>query len=239
MTSLSALPDPLPNLARLQAAFAMLATCRLSATTLIDAATNDPTPTPTSTVLQDFQSAVRSRYSESDWVTVVRPINDTLRVMQRDAMVAHILVRSGVDILTTLGIAAPTGCRPPDDLFDYFLLDVEMEPCMETSRIRQALSAVQLFVERCLRNLEPTVRPAEIDPSPTRPTTPSPQWAWRKRYRVWQANREVFLWPENWLDPSLRDDQSPLFKTTMNQLLQSDITDDTAAEAYSRLSVRP
>ena len=53
-----------------------------------------------------------------------------------------------------------------------------------------------------------------------------------KRYRVWQANREVFLWPENWLYPELRDDQSPIFKQTMSALLQSDITDDAAADAY-------
>ena len=55
---------------------------------------------------------------------------------------------------------------------------------------------------------------------------------WMKRYRVWEANREVFLWPENWLYPQLRDDQSPIFQQVMSSLLQSDITDDAAAEAY-------
>src|SRR5579871_534963 len=53
-----------------------------------------------------------------------------------------------------------------------------------------------------------------------------------KRYRVWQANREVFLWPENWLYPELRDDQSQFFQDMMTKLLQSDITDDAATEAY-------
>ena len=53
-----------------------------------------------------------------------------------------------------------------------------------------------------------------------------------KRYRVWQANREVFLWPENWLYPELRDDQSPFFQQMMSSLLQGDITDDAAASAY-------
>ena len=52
-----------------------------------------------------------------------------------------------------------------------------------------------------------------------------------KRYRVWEANRKVFLWPENWLEPELRDDQSPFFKETMSELLQSDITEDRAATA--------
>ena len=82
-------------------------------------------------------------------------------------------------------------------------MDVEMDPCMTTSRVRQAIAAIQLFVDRCLMNLEPEVSPSSISPD---------QWQWMKRYRLWEANREVFLWPENWLEPELRDDQSPMFK---------------------------
>ena len=135
VTTLAALPDPLPNLARLKAAFAIVTASRLSATTLIGAATNDPAPNPASTVLSDFQSAVRSRYAETDWLSVVQPINDSLRESQRNALVAYILVQSGPAILATLGIAAaPDRVATPDDLFSYFLLDVEMEPCMQTSR---------------------------------------------------------------------------------------------------------
>src|ERR1019366_259730 len=110
-----------------------------------------------------------------------------------------------------------------DNLFEFFLMDVETQPPVETSRIRLALSSVQLFIERVLRNLEPQVNPTDID---------GKLWTWMKRYRVWQANREVFLWPENWLYPELRDDQSPLFQQMMASLLQSDITDDAAASAY-------
>jgi hypothetical protein len=101
-------------------------------------------------------------------------------------------------------------------------MDVQMDPCMQTSRIRHALSSIQLFIERCLMNLEPRVAPSSIKAN---------QWEWMKRYRVWEANRKVFLWPENWLEPELRDDQSPIFKETMSELLQSDITEDTAATA--------
>jgi hypothetical protein len=111
----------------------------------------------------------------------------------------------------------------PDALYEHFLIDVQTQPPVLTSRIRLALSAVQLFIERLLRNLEPAASPTDIDAG---------QWAWMKRYRVWQANREVFLWPENWLYPELRDGQSPFFKQAMGGLLQGDITDDAAASAY-------
>lgn len=31
-----------------------------------------------------------------------------------------------------------------------------------------------------------------------------PIWEWRKNYRVWEANRKVFVYPENWIEPELR-----------------------------------
>ena len=30
------------------------------------------------------------------------------------------------------------------------------------------------------------------------------EWDWQKRYRVWEANRKIFLYPENWIEPELR-----------------------------------
>jgi len=214
---------PLAVLRRLNDAFTVVTSSGITADTLIPATTNDPDHAGTTTV-EYFEAAVRSRYAEPDWLAAVKPVYDALRIKQRDALVAYILVQAGPTILTALGIAA-TDTRPctADDLFGYFLFDTQMQPCMETSRIRHALSSVQLFIERALRNLEPLVSPADID---------ARQWTWRSRYRVWQANREVFLWPENWLDEGLRDDQSPICQATMKQLLQSDITDDTAATAY-------
>src|SRR5699024_12111433 len=40
------------------------------------------------------------------------------------------------------------------DLFNYFLIDVKMNACQLTSRLKQAISSVQLFVQRCFLNLE-------------------------------------------------------------------------------------
>jgi hypothetical protein len=53
-----------------------------------------------------------------------------------------------------------------------------------------------------------------------------------KRYRVWEANRKVFLWPENWLEPELRDSKSPFFRELESELLKSDIDDELAETAY-------
>jgi hypothetical protein len=44
----------------------------------------------------------------------------------------------------------------------------------------------------------------------------------------------VFLWPENWLEPELRDDKSPFFTEAMSELVQGDITEDAAARTLIR-----
>ncbi|HEU5370514.1 MAG TPA: neuraminidase-like domain-containing protein, partial [Ktedonobacterales bacterium] len=168
---------------RVYDAFALLQTMGIAGAALIQATTNEPT----GDTVRALQAALRARYADADWRTVVQPINDDIRGLQRDALVAHILhqMRSN---------PATEQIDTPDKLFEYFLMDVQMDPCMQTSRIRHALSSVQLFIEHCLMNLEPRVSLA---------SSTADQWAWMKRYRVWEANRKVFLWPENWLEPEL------------------------------------
>lgn len=201
----------IPTFQRVFDAYKPIEALKIPASALLPATTNEPS----GLIVRNLQSALRARYDESDWLKVLKPINDEMRGLQRDALVAYILHQMRSNPLTA-------HIDTPDKLFEYFLMDVQMEPCMQTSRIRHALSSVQLFIDRCLMNLETAVSPASIN---------AKQWSWMKRYRVWEANRKVFLYPENWLEPELRDDQSPFFKETMSELLQGDITEDRAAVA--------
>jgi hypothetical protein len=42
------------------------------------------------------------------------------------------------------------------------------------------------------------------------------RWEWRKNYRVWDANRKIFLYPENWIEPELR--LPTPFRISLNEL---------------------
>jgi hypothetical protein len=176
---------------------------------------------PNSNTVRNAKQILRAQYDEADWRNVVKPHHDRLRQLRRDALVDYVIYRQMLPIPATAHI------NTPEKLYEYFLIDVEMEPCMETSRIRQAISTVQLFVFRCLMNLEQAelqvVSPAAIKAN---------QWEWMKRYRVWEANRKIFLWPENWLDPELRDNKTPFFADLESELLQADVTADLAEQAY-------
>lgn len=204
------LSDP-ENLYRVYEAYELVRETGLSASLLIEIASNDPDMAD----ITSIENAIRIKYDNAGWLKIIQPINDKLRNMQRDALVAYVLRLLSKNPLTGTVDTA-------DKLFEYFLIDVEMDACMKTSRIKQAISSIQLFVNRCLLNLEANVSSASILKK---------QWIWMKRYRVWEANRKVFLYPENWLEPELRDNKSSFFKELEGELLQSEINEDTAHSA--------
>jgi len=52
------------------------------------------------------------------------------------------------------------------------------------------------------------------------------QWEWMSRYRVWEANREVFLYPENWLIESQRPNRTEIFQKLEQEVHQGQATKD-------------
>ncbi|KAK0719120.1 hypothetical protein B0H67DRAFT_599053 [Lasiosphaeris hirsuta] len=110
-----------------------------------------------------------------------------------------------------------------DALSAELLIDVKMGPAMQTSRIAQAIASVQLFVQRCLLGLEKAYGV---------PTTgiKQPLWSWMSKYTLWQANRKVFLYPENWADPSLRDDKTQAFEELESKMLQMNLNKDVIGQ---------
>ncbi|MGE0211630.1 MAG: neuraminidase-like domain-containing protein [Parvibaculaceae bacterium] len=167
---------------------------------------------------QAIRAAAKAKHGEDAWPEIAAPLQDALREKQRDALVAFLLARPET--------WNPSAERPDaNDLFAFFLIDVEMASCQLTSRMKQAMGSVQLFTQRALMGLE-----ANLDTSDPKWT----QWTWMKNYRVWEANRKIWLYPENWIEPELRDDKSPFFKELEAELLQSDLDDFTAEQAFVR-----
>jgi hypothetical protein len=169
-------------------------------------------PVLTSADVNLLRTALKARYDEDTWLSTLKEIMDAIRPQKRDALVAYLL-------------AVNPEMKDENDLYDYFLVDVEMEACMPSSRIVQAHGTVQLFVQRCLMGLEPKAA-ADVNNDKS-----WEQWKWMKNYRVWEANRKVFLYPENWIEAELRDDKSFLFAELENELLQNELTEFTAEDA--------
>lgn len=146
-------------------------------------------------IAQEIRGSICVRFTKEDWTKIVKPLQDQLRQNKRDSLIAYLLVQPKL---------IKWGVVDADSLFEFFMIDVQMGSCFETTRIKQAISTVQVFVQRCFCGLEERygVKNHALDQK---------RWEWMKNYRMWEANRKVFLYPENWIEPSLRDDKSPAF----------------------------
>ena len=151
--------------------------------------------------------AMRAKHeTEEAWLAVSEPFREKVEGIKRDALVDRILSRE-----------FQLGFRHARDIYHFFLLDAEMDGCARTSRVKAAISSCQLYVQRSLMGLEQDQdRDVIVTVAGARARE---EWAWRKSYRVWQANREVFLYPENYLLPDLRDDKSHLFELAEGELI--------------------
>jgi len=164
-----------------------------------------------------IKQAVKAKYDEAQWRKIAKPLRDALREQQRSALVDYAVHRS--DQWKTV-----------EELYEYLLIDVEMKPVSMTSRLKQATCSVQLFVDRALMNLE---HDSTNGTSIHLLAEQAEEWkTWRKVYRVWEANRKIFLYPENWIEPELRDDQTPFFREATSALLQNELTPETVEDAF-------
>lgn len=192
---------------RLARAFGMLRRLGIAA----DRAVAWATTTVDAATAQAIKNATRSKHSADAWPQVIGPLRDRLREQQRDALVAFVL-------------ADNASLDNAEDLLGEVLIDVLGESCQRTSRIVQASASIQLFVQRLSLNLE---APDALDDASAR------EWSWRRYYRVWEANRKVFLYPENYVEPDLRDEQSPFFRQLTSELLEGELTEDKIQEAFA------
>ncbi|BAZ33812.1 hypothetical protein NIES4074_63260 (plasmid) [Cylindrospermum sp. NIES-4074] len=156
----------------------------------------------------------------------LEPYQDRINVKKRNALCDYIIARQ-----------QDLKFKDLQDIYTFFLLDVEMSGCFRTSRLVCAISSLQLYVHRCLVNLEqsdPKLNPNIVDIKVNPTLIPAEEWEWRKNYRVWEANRKVFLYPENYIEPDLRDNKTPIFKELEDELLQQKISKESAEAAYKK-----
>jgi hypothetical protein len=160
-------------------------------------------------------NAYHGRYLESAWAEAYRPIHDIVAGERRQDLVDLAVLIIGGDI---------EGIDSPATLSEYYLIDVETGTCNDTTPMVEATQAVQMYIQRCRLALEPGVTKVEI---------PQIYWSWLNSFRLWQANREIYIYPESYIDPALRRGGTPLYDDFVAELTQDEITKDTVTAAYT------
>ncbi|MDR0773096.1 MAG: hypothetical protein LBE46_02055 [Wolbachia pipientis] len=111
-------------------------------------------------------------------------------------------------------------------LYGFLLIDVEMSDCSVISPLKVALNSVQLYIHRSMMKLEEGVT--------VKPELNEEKWKWLSHYREWEASNKIKLYPENYLNPTLRRITTPGYKTLQNTFMQGNITDEAVSNAYMK-----
>ncbi|SFN24754.1 hypothetical protein SAMN05216386_0105 [Nitrosospira briensis] len=120
----------------------------------------------------------------------IKLLNDCLRERGRQALVAYLTHLNRVPI--------PWGgfATQVKHLTDLLLMDVEAGLCQKASRIEEAISAIQLFVQRARLGLEMVDGERLVIPS-------NFILVWDRHfasYRVWEACKRRLIYRENWIE---------------------------------------
>ncbi|WP_256660091.1 neuraminidase-like domain-containing protein [Pseudomonas sp. R2-37-08W] len=141
-------------------------------------------------------------------------------------MLAYYLTHKVPDALkATIGNA--------DDLYAYWLLDVQVSQAVPTSPVACAISSLQQYISRIELGLEPGYAHQGM--------TAQQNKIWREQlhtYPLWSASQQLHYHPANYLDPTLRRNRTDNFHQLQNDLSQYRIQADTVTTAVQQYLAR-
>lgn len=147
-----------------------------------------------------------------------KALENQLQEAQRDALVDYLLgqvMRKDQQLGQRIKTA--------DDLYEYLLIDPLVSSQVTTSAVAEAIASLQQYVNRIVQRREPglSITAQELK-----------QWqAGRDRYALWATDRQLAVYPENSLDPTLRAGKSALFAALEENLQQGRLTEATVHKA--------
>ena len=160
-------------------------------------------------------------------------LHQQLNEQLRDAMLAFYLTY-GVPADPTLE-ATPWNDRlaTADDLYRYWLLDVQVSQAVPTSRVASAIASLQQYLNAIALGLEPGYD--------TRGMSAPQQATWRDSlhaYSLWRTRQQLRHFPANYLSPMLRSHKTESFQQLENDLNQCRLQPDSVLPAIQRYLTR-
>ncbi|ODS24632.1 toxin [Candidatus Endobugula sertula] len=110
-----------------------------------------------------------------------------------------------------------------DELYDFLLLDTQVSYKVQTAGVASATKSIQQYINRILLNLEPGLS-----------MTFEEKYNWLEfanRYGYWAANQQLRIYPEIYVDPSLRLGKTEFFFQLESALNQGKLSDESVQEA--------
>ncbi|PGV18148.1 toxin [Bacillus cereus] len=144
----------------------------------------------------------------------------SIKEARRDVLVDHYIANNVPEDLTDKITDA-------ESLYEYLLLDTKVSELVKTSPIAEAISSVQLYINRCIEGYEGEL--TAKSKSHFAPGKFLSNWdAYNKRYTTWAGKERLKYYAGSYIDPSLRYNKTELFKRLEQNISQGRITEESA-----------
>ncbi|QXH74805.1 hypothetical protein KSS92_09965 [Pseudomonas atacamensis] len=163
---------------------------------------------------------------------------NAIQVARRDALVDYYIaccvpktpIETGGPLLSDRVTTAA-------DLYEYLLLDTKIGPEEKTSWVAEAISSVQLYINRCLGGYDPDVNNA-ANSTMVRESRPGGflyDWpAYNQVYSTWSGKERLQYYPSVYIDPSLRYNKTELFNALEQTINQGRISDNRVQKGFQQ-----
>lgn len=147
----------------------------------------------------------------------------SIKEARRDALVNHYISQSVPDELKDKITDA-------NSLYEYLLLDTKISDMVRTSPIAEAISSMQLYINRCVEGHE-----GKLTSKSNEHFAPGKflaNWdTYNKRYATWAGKERLKYYAGSYIDPSLRYNKTDIFLNLEQSMNQGRITGDSVKTA--------
>lgn len=162
------------------------------------------------TDLWDWQDTLQARIDQKN--TTISSIRDAVETAEKSTLptLRDALILATGDGTTNLQQQANL-------LAKKLFIDTRAGGCKKTTRISQAIETIQgLLLALRTGQLKSTHQYIELDAPDF-----EEEWKWLGSYTTWRAIMFVFLYPENLLYPTLRENMTPMFTLAKQKLAEN------------------
>ncbi|WP_248916930.1 Tc toxin subunit A [Pseudomonas moorei] len=134
------------------------------------------------------------------------------------------------------GVPLSEEIKTSDDLSEYLLIDVQVSADVVTTLVAEAISSLQLYINRCLGGYDPAV---DNEPSSTMVEESKPggflyDWNnYNQAYSTWAGKERLQYYPSIYITPSLRYTKTSLFIALEQTINQGKISTNRVVDAFT------
>ncbi|MCP1489891.1 hypothetical protein J3D48_006301 [Pseudomonas fluorescens] len=162
---------------------------------------------------------------------------NAIQTARRDALVDYYTAYCIPQAKLADGTALDRHVRTAEELYEYLLLDTKIGPEVMTSRVGEAISSLQLYINRCLGGIDPDVNNS-VDSRMVKESQKNGflyDWPdYNQAFSTWAGKKRLQYYPSTYLNPQLRYNKTELFKALEDSINQAQISDSRVEKAFQQ-----